>query len=234
MDQSKTQPAYWGVLPAAGVGKRFGTERPKQYQTLLGRTLLEHSAHALLQCSEISKLVIALSETDRYFAQTSLADTAKVNIAPGGEERSDSVLSALACIQSSAQPSDWVLVHDAVRPCLQLSDVQKLMRAAENHGQGAILVLPVIDTIKQQKPHQKVTTVDRTCLWRALTPQMFRYGMLMEALVSCQSRNLRVTDEAQAVELLGGDYCLVEGAAENIKVTQYVDLSLAEYYLQRI
>ncbi len=234
MGQSKTQPAYWGVLPAAGVGKRFGTERPKQYQPLLGKTLLEHSASALLQCPELSHVVVALAEKDDYFGHTFLADDARVIRTIGGAERGDSVLSALECIQSSAKPSDWVVVHDAVRPCLQLADLQKLMRAAEKHGEGAILVLPVIDTMKRKKNHQKVTTVDRECLWRALTPQMFRYRTLKEALVSCQDRHLKATDEGQAVELIGGDYALVEGGAENIKVTQYGDLSLAEHYLQRL
>ncbi len=173
-------------------------------------------------------MVIAISEGDEWYPETGLSGNDRVLVAPGGKERADSVLSALKNMPNS----EWVLVHDAARPCVTPEDISALIDGAMNHSDGAILAAPVRDTMKRSTRDGMITkTVERECLWHALTPQMFRREQLLNALKKALDEGMPVTDEASAIEFCGGKPKLVSGRADNIKITQPEDLALAAYYL---
>ncbi len=221
------------VVPAAGVGSRMQADRPKQYLKLLGKTVLEHTVSKLLAHPKVSKVVVAVSEDDPYFSTLALANHPQVIRVNGGKERADSVLSALNYI-CKHEVSEWVLVHDAARPCFTEQDVTRLIECAENHSVGAILAAPVRDTMKRSDELQNIDhTVERSNLWHALTPQMFRTLPLREALIDGLASKANITDEASAFERLNLSPALVNGRADNIKITQPEDLALAEFYLSR-
>ncbi|KPA53750.1 2-C-methyl-D-erythritol 4-phosphate cytidylyltransferase [Photobacterium sp. CAIM 1937] len=223
------------VVPAAGVGSRMAADRPKQYLTIAGKTILEHSVERLLSLPEIQHVVIAVSKTDPYFPTLPLANDPRITVVDGGAERVDSVFSGLAAINDD---NAWVMVHDAARPCVRLDDLRQLMVAAKQSEYGAILATPVRDTMKRAKMNKQGTaidhTVDREQLWHALTPQMFRAGQLREALTTALAQDAVITDEASALEFCGYSPVLVKGRADNLKVTQPEDLALAEFYLQQL
>ncbi|WP_407083574.1 2-C-methyl-D-erythritol 4-phosphate cytidylyltransferase [Photobacterium leiognathi] len=223
------------VVPAAGVGSRMAADRPKQYLTIAGKTILEHSVERLLSLPEIQHVVIAVSKTDPYFPTLPLANDPRITVVDGGAERVDSVFSGLAAINDD---SAWVMVHDAARPCVRLDDLRQLMVAALQSEYGAILATPVRDTMKRAKVNEQGNvidhTVDREQLWHALTPQMFRAGQLREALTTALAQDAVITDEASALEFCGYSPVLVKGRADNLKVTQPEDLALAEFYLQQL
>jgi 2-C-methyl-D-erythritol 4-phosphate cytidylyltransferase len=219
-------------VPAAGVGKRMAANRPKQYLPLLGQTVLEHTLQRLCGLPEISAVVACVSRDDGYWPR--LPQPERVWRADGGAERCHSVLNGLGLLRHHAAPEDWVLVHDAARPCVRPDDIQKLMRQLVDHPVGGLLALPVRDTMKRADATGTVQhTVDRAGLWHALTPQMFRLETLHDALSAALAGGGLVTDEAQAMELAGLQPALVEGHADNIKITRPEDLLLAEFYLQR-
>lgn len=221
------------IVPAAGVGSRMKADRPKQYLTLLGHTVLEHTIEKLLRHPLITKVVVAVSDDDPYFPELSLAHHERVIRVSGGKERADSVLSALNYVCENL-PNQWVLVHDAARPCVDLDDVSRLISVATQHEVGAILASPVRDTMKRADLAQQIQhTVDRVALWHALTPQMFRAQSLQRALHDALQQQVTITDEASAFEWLGYAPALVAGRADNIKITQPEDLALAEFYLRR-
>lgn len=221
------------VVPAAGVGSRMQADRPKQYLKLLGKTVLEHTVSKLLAHPKVSKVVVAVSEDDPYFSTLALANHPQVIRVNGGKERADSVLSALNYI-CKHEVSEWVLVHDAARPCFTEQDVTRLIECAEIHSVGAILAAPVRDTMKRSDELQNIDhTVERSNLWHALTPQMFRTLPLREALIDGLASKANITDEASAFERLNLSPALVNGRADNIKITQPEDLALAEFYLSR-
>ncbi|MGF1701607.1 2-C-methyl-D-erythritol 4-phosphate cytidylyltransferase [Photobacterium makurazakiensis] len=220
------------VVPAAGVGSRMAADRPKQYLSIAGKTILEHTVDRLLSHPEIEQVVIAISEGDPYFSTLPLASDPRVLRVKGGAERADSVFAGIAAIEN---PQSWVLVHDAARPCLQQSDLQLLIEVAQQSEHGAILAAPVRDTMKRGDGQQGIaSTVDRTDLWHALTPQMFRAGQLKAALTQALAEGACVTDEASALEHCGMTPRLVKGRADNLKVTQPEDLALAQFYLEQI
>ncbi|MGF1693604.1 2-C-methyl-D-erythritol 4-phosphate cytidylyltransferase [Photobacterium kagoshimensis] len=217
------------VVPAAGVGSRMAADRPKQYLSIAGKTILEHTIDRLLTHPSIQHVVIAISPSDPYFADLALGQDPRITVVDGGAERADSVFAGLAQVPSDS----WVLVHDAARPCLRQDDLQNLIAAAVQSECGAILAAPVRDTMKRGNGSQGIaSTVDRSDLWHALTPQMFKAGELREALQTALREGATVTDEASALEHCGKTPCLVKGRADNIKVTQPEDLALAEFYLQ--
>jgi 2-C-methyl-D-erythritol 4-phosphate cytidylyltransferase len=222
------------VVPAAGVGARMGGDRPKQYLPLGGRTVIEQSLACLLDHPAIEGAVVAISEDDGYWADLHYQHAKPVLLAPGGEERCHSVLSALKVLSDTAADNDWVLVHDAARPCLRHEDIDQLIDACKGHKVGGILAVPVKDTIKKADDSGEITqTIDRSVLWHAQTPQMFRLGVLRKALEQALEKGVVVTDEASAIEWMGLQPLLVEGHADNIKITRPEDLVLAEFYLSR-
>lgn len=227
------EPRCWAVLPAAGTGTRMGAELPKQYLQVAGATLLEHSLRALLGCGHIDGIVVALHPQDSRAGQLAVFQDPRIHTVAGGEQRSSSVLAGLDALSVRAAPHDWVLVHDAARPCLQSRDIEGLIEAVIDRDTGGILAEPIVDTVKQASADALVVrTLDRSTLWRAQTPQMFRLDELRSALHQAQEQGLVVTDEASAMELAGYPVQLIVGPAGNLKVTVPEDLPLAAWYLQ--
>ncbi len=220
------------VVPAAGVGSRMKADRPKQYLQIHGKTILEHTVEKLLSHPQVSKIVVAVSDDDPYYLELPLNLNPQVIRVSGGTERADSVLSALDYI-AQQQLSDWVMVHDAARPCIQLSDIDKLISGAMTHDVGAILAAPVRDTMKRGAQGQIEHTVDRVDLWHALTPQMFRAKPLRKVLSEALQQGVSITDEASAFEWKGLSPALIAGRSDNFKITQPEDLALAEFYLSQ-
>jgi len=231
MSQGKAR--CWAVLPAAGTGSRMGGDLPKQYMQVAGATLLEHSLRALLACEQLSGVVVALHATDCRAAALPIFQDPRVQTVTGAKQRSGSVLAGLEHLLSEAAPRDWVLVHDAARPCLRAHDIERLIEAVTASGTGGILAEPIVDTVKQASPDALVIrTLDRATLWRAQTPQMFRLDELRRALAQAQEKDLAVTDEACAMEMAGYPIQLIAASAGNLKVTVAADLPLAAWYLQ--
>lgn len=226
---------YWLVMPAAGAGRRFGTSVPKQYALLEGRAVIEWSLEPFLADRRCGGAVVALAADDTYWADVA-ARVPAVSVVTGGGERSHSVRLALAAIEGRAAPSEWVLVHDAVRPCLERRDLERLLETLAAHPLGGLLATPAADTLKRAQgtdaAPEVAQTIERRGLWRALTPQMFRYGRLCAALDAAHAAGRSPTDEAQALEWQGGQPLLVEGAASNLKVTTAADLVLAAAVLR--
>ncbi|HEX9208266.1 MAG TPA: 2-C-methyl-D-erythritol 4-phosphate cytidylyltransferase [Steroidobacteraceae bacterium] len=223
----------WAIVPAAGQGSRFGADLPKQYTTLLGRPLVSWTLASLLAEPGIAGIVVALAPGDSRWNSIVEARDPRVRSCAGGERREHSVAAALAALADVAADTDWVLVHDAARPCLRSEDLQSLFVELDGDPVGGLLALPVADTLKRGNGDARVeATVPREALWRALTPQMFRYGVLRRALALCLERGRSVTDEAAAIECLGLQPKLVRGHADNIKVTNPEDAALAAAILR--
>jgi 2-C-methyl-D-erythritol 4-phosphate cytidylyltransferase len=223
---------FWAIVPAAGSGRRMGGEVPKQYLTLLGRRVIEHTLDRLLCDPRIEAVYVALAAGDAWWPETAFADHPRVIRVPGGTERCHSVCAALERLRDSAAPQDWVLVHDAARPCIHWADLDRLITGLARDPVGGLLAAPLHDTIKQADAQGRVVaTIPRECLWRALTPQMFRLQPLLEALTQALAKDLLVTDDASAMELAGFAPRLLQGRADNIKITRPEDLALAEFYL---
>lgn len=222
----------WAVVPAAGVGKRMQADRPKQYLPLVGKTVIEHTLGRLLQSGAFQAVAVAISIEDPYWPELDISKHPDVITAPGGRERADSVLSALKALQGKAAEDDWVLVHDAARPCLTAEDIHLQIDTLQNDTVGGILALSSHDTLKHVDGDSITATVDRKHIWRALTPQMFKYGMLRDALQQTEG-NPAITDEASALELLGFQPKIVEGRPDNIKITRPEDLALAQFYMEQ-
>jgi 2-C-methyl-D-erythritol 4-phosphate cytidylyltransferase len=224
-------PRFWAVVPAAGVGRRMGGDLPKQYLPLHGRPLLQHTLERLGGHPRIAGVVVALTAGDPYWRAPALG--VPLYTVDGGAERCHSVLNALDLLHGTADPGDWVLVHDAARPCLRPADIDRLIAELAGHPVGGLLGLPVADTVKRVDAAGDVAaTVPRDGLWRALTPQMFRLASLRDALARAVEAGELVTDEAGAIEGMGLHPRMVEGHADNIKVTRPGDLELAALYLE--
>lgn len=219
------------VVPAAGVGKRMKSSCPKQYLEINQRTILEHTIERLAAHPMIFKIIIALGCNDEYFPSTGLIDNDKVSVVNGGQERVDSVLAGLQIIDAKENP--WVLVHDAARPCLTQSDLNKLIDTCLQKNIGGILASPVKDTMKRAREDLIEKTVEREDLWHALTPQMFPTEQLKEAIEQALNAGAKVTDEASAIEFIKGQCQIVEGASENIKITHPDDLAYAEFIINK-
>lgn len=227
-----TETAYWAVLTAAGIGQRMATCIPKQYLLLAGLPVITHSLNTLLQQPRLKGVVVVLNPQDTWWNETSVNTDKVLLSAFGGKERCHSVLNGLMALQKRVHHNDWILVHDAARPCLQGSDLDRLIDELQEDPVGGLLAMPVRDTIKRADNNGRVAaTVDRNDLWHALTPQMFRFEMLFSALKQAIDRHLSVTDEASAIEAVGLAPRLIEGQADNIKITYPEDLALAEFHL---
>jgi 2-C-methyl-D-erythritol 4-phosphate cytidylyltransferase len=232
MNKSAT-PKFWGIVPAAGAGKRMGAQIPKQYLAIHGKAVLAHTLERLLAVEEIEQLIVALSPEDEYWETLTLATHPRIQRVTGGKERANSVLAALQYLSGFAAADDWVLVHDAARLCITVSDVELLIERLRNHPTGGILAAQSSDTLKEVNGTDIVGTLDRNLIWRAQTPQMFRLQALKTALEHAADHGLTVTDEASALELQGQRPGIVEGRADNIKITRPEDLALAAFYLEQ-
>lgn len=223
---SRPLPAFWAVLPAAGVGARMAADRPKQYLALGGKTLIEHALDCFLDHPQLKGVAVSLAEHDPYWPGLPYASDPRIQRAPGGRERADSVLNALLHLHAQgASDDDWVLVHDAARPNLARADLDKLLGELSDDPVGGLLAVPAKDTLKRVGADGRVAaTVDRSTIWLAYTPQMFRLGALHRALAECQVADVVVTDEASAMEWAGQAPRLIEGRGDNIKVTRPEDL----------
>jgi len=226
---------YWVIIPAAGVGSRMGVDKPKQYIPVNGKTIIEHTLDCFLQREEIEKIIVAISSTDEYWPDLSVSKNEKVITAPGGAERYQSVLNSLHVLTDKATENDWVLVHDAARPCLNQSVIDRLIITLRSHDIGGILALPCRDTMKRANSMGEIDeTVERDKLWHAQTPQMFRFGKLLSAIEDAFNKNIMITDESMAMERAGYQPLLVHGQQENIKVTHKDDLQHLNSYLDRM
>ena len=229
----QSAPRHWGVVPAAGAGRRMSGGVPKQYLLLYGVTVLEHSLRRLLSWGFLEGIIVALAPGDTRFQSLSLAADPKLLTAEGGEQRSDSVLSALRSLEGKAGSDDWIWVHDAVRPCVSAEDVAQLRAGLEGEAVGAVLAAPVADTVKLAVGRERIDeTLDRSQLWLAQTPQVFPYARLRHALETAASEGWPVTDEASAIERMGLQPKLVEGGSSNLKITRPDDLALAAGILE--
>lgn len=223
---------YWAVIPAAGIGTRMQSEIPKQYLSINDKTILEHTLDRFCSHPKVDGVVVAISANDDFWPTLAISSHPKITLAEGGIERCHSVLNGLRVLSDMANNDDWVLVHDAARPCLRKQDIDHLIETLNGHDVGGILGLPVRDTMKRADMSNTVQeTVEREGLWHALTPQMFHLGALINALENTFAKECIVTDEAQAIEMNGLQPVLVEGHSDNIKITKHHDLALAELYL---
>ncbi len=229
-----TEPRYWAIVPAAGSGRRMGAALPKQYLQLGDRTVLEHTLDTLLAVETFAGVVLVVAPDDSDWDAIRPRYTERsLDVVSGGVERCHSVLNGLNALAGKGAASDWVLVHDAARPCVRPADIRALIAGVGADSDGGLLGVPVADTMKRVAADGRVTaTIDRGGLWHALTPQMFRLGQLRDALRQAIAAHSLVTDEASAMEMAGYRPLMVQGHRDNIKITLPADLELAAFYLQ--
>jgi len=218
------------IIPAAGIGSRMRADRPKQYLPLAGRALIEHTLDCFLDHPGLKTLVVCLAVDDPWWPQLPCADHPLIQRAAGGAERADSVLNGLdLLLATGASAADWVLVHDAARPNLARDDLDRLLAELADDPVGGLLAVPARDTLKRAGSDGRVReTVDRSVIWQAYTPQMFRPGVLRDALAEALKAGAQITDESSAMEFAGLAPRLVEGRADNLKVTRPEDLQWLE------
>lgn len=229
---------FVAVVPAAGIGSRMKSSVAKQYLTIGNKTVIEHTLDALLSHDQIQCIVVVLHPLDAIFQSLKVAQNPLIETVIGGTQRVDSVLSGLKhCLSKPvANINQWILVHDAARPCVTHAELNDLF-ACINTCEGAILAVPVTDTIKRATPKENSLiaeieeTVERTQLWQAQTPQFFPLQKLIDAIQLAQRNNIHITDEASAMEHVNASVKLIEGRTTNIKITRPCDLALAEFYL---
>ena len=232
-------PNFWLIIPAAGVGTRMGASLPKQYLTVASQTILEHTANCFLTLPNLLGAVIATSAQDSYWPTLALAQHPKVIHSLGGKERADTVFLALKTLQHhGALADDWVLVHDAARPNLAADDLHTLLReVSQSNAAGGILAYRAKDTLKRQQINSDTVasieqTLDRSIIWHALTPQMFRLGTLLDCLERALQQGLTITDESSAIEAAGLSVRLIEGRSDNYKITYPEDLAIFQQHLK--
>lgn len=228
-------PSYWAIVPAAGAGRRMGSEVPKQYLPLLGRPVIQHTLEKLAAVEEVCGIVIALAPDDAYWSNLNLSLEKPLIVVEGGQERVHSVNNAVEYFyQQEMKVPDWFLVHDAARPCVRPEEIRELINLLREHPCGGILAARVRDTMKRSNADSEIQeTVARENLWHALTPQLFRSQVLREALMASLDQPEKITDEASAVEALGYVPGLIEARMDNIKITRPEDLALAEFFLNQ-
>lgn len=227
-------PRYWAIVPAAGVGQRMKSSTPKQFLMLGEKTILEHSLDVLWEIPRLAGLVLVSNDNpvvDAIIKKTSHRNWLRTI---GGEQRCHSVLNGLLALKEYAAAGDWVLVHDAARPCVRIADLTSMLDTLSAHEVGGVLGLPVHDTMKSVDHKAEILqTLDRNHLWHAFTPQMFRYAVLKSALEQALQDGYEVTDEASAMEHIGAQPLMIEGHADNLKITRPEDVQLATFYLQQ-
>lgn len=221
----------WALVPAAGVGARMAADKPKQYISINGRTILEHTLSVLLAAEGIAGIQLCLSPEDAYWPDIALNHPRLFPVVDGGATRANSVLAGLQALSKQAKPDDWVLVHDAARPCLTEGLLNKLIDSLFEHRVGGILAVPVADTIKQVEDLEITKTVNRNKLWAAQTPQMFRFDLLKNCLEKALEQDVKITDEASCIEAAGFTPMIVPSVRSNIKVTYPEDMDWVSYFL---
>ena len=244
MVQQARTTRIWAVVPAAGVGSRMNSAVPKQYLQLHGKTVLTLTLQRLLELPLLCRVVVAISaeelqSTDSCWQQLDLkeqlglTDSPRMQVCAGADTRQGSVANALNALADQAHEDDWVMVHDAVRPCVRISDINALINAVQHHPAGGLLAAPVRDTLKLAQTEQASVqgTMDRRQIWAAFTPQMFRYGLLRKALQNALNTGMEITDESSAIEALNFSPLLIRGNPDNIKITHPEDLLLASAIL---
>lgn len=223
----------WAIVPAAGAGRRMKSSTPKQYLSLVGSPVISHTLSRLSRHPAISGIVVAIAKDDQTFDQIQLPANKPVVRVTGGKNRSDSVLHALDWLCEQPDIPDWVLVHDAARPCIRQSDLDQMFSVLRDHPVGGLLGMPITDTVKRTDANgQVIETICREQLWRAATPQMFRPQALRQAISDASRQGRAITDEASAIEASGQQPQMVAGHNDNIKITVPADLALAEQFLQ--
>lgn len=229
----------WVIIPAAGIGARMAAGLPKQYMPLGERRLIEFTLQVLLDFAPITAVQLCLAKDDPIWPTLSMQHSKLLPTTIGGETRADSVLAGLQALSQQASAEDWVMVHDAARPCLSVELLERLLSQLTNHPVGGLLATPVADTLKKASPTGSMIgamasnsagtrsdslvhveqTISREMIWQAQTPQMFRFQLLLDALLTAKEQGLEITDESSAMELMGHQVALVEGDRNNIKVT---------------
>jgi 2-C-methyl-D-erythritol 4-phosphate cytidylyltransferase len=226
--------SYYLIIPASGVGSRMKATIAKQYLPLEnGLTVLDQTLSTLLNITQIKRGVIAHSKQDTQFKSSKFYHHSKISFVIGGEFRHQSVMNALKTLEPIIKDNDWVLVHDSVRPCVKIQDVENLIKQLKDNPVGGLLATKVVDSIKQSSSQRVKSSVDRKNLWQAQTPQMYRFGVLFKALKTAIDDNTEITDEAGAIEHLGLKSLLVEASKSNLKITHPEDLALANFYLNQ-
>lgn len=234
MTAPRSNARYWALVPAAGSGRRFGSEIPKQYLTIDGRAVIVHSIERLLNERRIDGVLVGLAPNDTFWPHLQFRHARLLGTYVGGADRAATVLKGLTALRAHAASEDWVLVHDAVRPCVRAGDISALIDGVGDSAEGGLLGTPLADTVKRADARHEVgDTIDRTGLWRAFTPQLFRLNTLTQALTRMQRAGKTPTDEAQAIEHSGGRPRMIAGHTDNIKITVADDLALAELFLRR-
>ena len=232
MTKSKSSKSHlWALIPAAGVGARMAADRPKQYLTVQNKTILEHTLSLFLESKKVAGVQLCLSPDDDYWQDIEFSHDKLLPVCAGGERRADSVLSGLKALGKVADVNDWVLVHDAARPCLSQELLSTLIATLMDDQVGGVLAVPVADTLKNVSKIEIENTVDRSNLWAAQTPQMFRLGFLLDCLQQALAADVVVTDEASCVEAAGFKPKVVTSRRTNIKVTYPEDLVWVECFL---
>ncbi len=227
-------PAIWVVIPAAGRGARFGAEVPKQYLPVAGRPLIAFTLEALFSHPSVGGAIVVISADDTGWPGWNEFDGRPVSTCIGADTRAGSVLAGLHALPDSVRADDFVLVHDAARPNLDVADLDRLLERGRADPVGAILAAPVRDTLKRAGDDGGIdATEPRERLWRAFTPQLFRRLQLTRALEAAQQSGLDVTDEAMAMERQGLRPLLVEGSENNFKITTPADLARFEFILSQ-
>ena len=225
----------WVVIPAAGIGKRMGVDIPKQYITVCDKAIIEHTVEKFTSRNDLQGILVALSNSDQHWSTLELSKNNKITTVTGGEERYKSVYNALCSLKNKAGDDDWILVHDAVRPCITTSEIDQFIADVDHlNGIGGILALPCFETMKKANTNHEIEeTIDRKFIWHAQTPQMFRYKKLFLAIEKIMNENIFITDEAMAMELAGYKPMLIQGTHSNIKITDQNDLKYLESFLRQ-
>lgn len=219
------------LIVAAGSGERMGANLPKQYISIGNQTLLELSLQPFLGVEEIQEVLVVLAAGDTQFSKLPIARHPKIRTVVGGKARCHSVLAGLNALCETADESDWVMVHDAARPNISTEDIYRLMNVVADHPVGGLLGVPVADSLKKVNAAQAVEVdLPRDQVWRAFTPQCFRLGLLKQSLESALEEGELVSDEASAVSRMGVQPLMVEGRADNIKVTRPSDLQMLKAF----
>jgi 2-C-methyl-D-erythritol 4-phosphate cytidylyltransferase len=234
--------SLWAIIPAAGSGQRMGASLPKQYMRLAGQPMLQRTLANVLCMHDVAGVIVVLTDKDTNWSSIPASTDSRVHTCVGGQTRAQSVVSGLQYLSTIADSNTWVIVHDAARPLLSGTDVQRLLKAVYNSGSvGGILATPVSDTLKKSDEYNAIEkSVRRQDLWQAQTPQLFRSGDLLAALKTAlagdageRGQEQSITDEASAMEMLGHSPLLVEALEPNFKVTRPADLLLAEALLEK-